>query len=233
MRAADPAGEELNEAGGSLLRLRYRKTGSARYISNLDLMAIMGRALIRAGVELKYSEGFNPHPYISVALPLPVGCSSVCELADVRLAAGAGDARIPERVTAVLPDGLKVLEAYVSGKKFSGIAWVKLEGRLFYDSGTSSETLTGLERCFSAESIFVRKKTKSGLSDIDISPHVKSIKFSGANYVKMEAVVSAQNPSVSPAMLAAAIGQSSMAPVPDFCLFTRAEIYDINMDVFR
>ena len=47
------------------LRLRFEKTGRAVYISHLDLMATMQRAFSRAGLELKYSEGFNPHPLIS------------------------------------------------------------------------------------------------------------------------------------------------------------------------
>ena len=50
------------------LRLRFRKTGRAVYISHLDLMVTMQRAFSRAGCALKYSEGYNPHPLISIAL---------------------------------------------------------------------------------------------------------------------------------------------------------------------
>jgi len=79
------------------VRLQFSKVGKARFISHLDLMSTMRRALLRAGVSLKYSEGFNPHPYMSVALPLPIGCASVCEFMDVRvggvdaLAVGGGE----------------------------------------------------------------------------------------------------------------------------------------------
>ena len=47
------------------LRLRFEKTGRAVYISHLDLMQTMQRAFARAEYDLKYSEGFNPHPQIS------------------------------------------------------------------------------------------------------------------------------------------------------------------------
>ena len=58
------------------LRLRFEKTGRAVWISHLDLMHTIQRAFSRAGYELKYSEGFNPHPQISIALPLSVGMAS-------------------------------------------------------------------------------------------------------------------------------------------------------------
>ena len=69
----------------SKLRLRFAKQGRAVYISHLDLMHTMQRAFSRAGYELKYSEGFNPHPQISIALPLSVGASSLCEILDFKL----------------------------------------------------------------------------------------------------------------------------------------------------
>ena len=71
------------------LRLRFTKTGRAVYISHLDLMHTMQRAFSRAGYELKYSEGFNPHPQISIALPLSVGAASLCEIMDFRLSGEA------------------------------------------------------------------------------------------------------------------------------------------------
>ena len=60
------------------LRLRFSKKGKAIYISHLDLMRTLQRSFLRAGYPLKYSEGYNPHPLISILLPLGVGCSSEC-----------------------------------------------------------------------------------------------------------------------------------------------------------
>lgn len=58
------------------------KRGRAKYVSHLDLMRTMSRAFTRAGIDLRHSEGFNPHPIMSFALPLSVGQESVCELLD-------------------------------------------------------------------------------------------------------------------------------------------------------
>jgi len=67
------------------LRLLFAKTDRAVYISHLDLMHVLQRVFLRAGYQLKYSEGFNPHPVISIAVPLSVGHASVCELLDFTL----------------------------------------------------------------------------------------------------------------------------------------------------
>lgn len=66
-------------------RMLFSKTGRAVYISHLDLMRTVTRAFMRAECKLKYSEGFNPHPNISIALPLSVGCESVCEIMDFKM----------------------------------------------------------------------------------------------------------------------------------------------------
>ena len=228
-----PASKELRAANTELIRLRYRKTGKAKYISHLDLMATLGRAFLRAGIALKYSEGFNPHPYISIALPLPVGCESVCELADVRVTAVSDLKNIPERLTSVLPAGLEAADAYIPDKKFKEIAWMSVIFKLFYDKGVTPEIINRINDVFSAGSIIIPKKTKRGTSDIDIAPYIKNIEISGDKTVTMTAAVYAQNPSISPSMLMAALELGADAPVPDFYLFTRTEIYDINMYVFR
>ena len=171
----------------SKIRVRYSKTGKAKYISHLDLMATMQRAFIRAGVRLKYSEGFNPHPYISVALPLPVGCGSVCELMDVGLMdvglmdiglMGIGQkGDFADRINASLPDGLYINEVYVSERKFSEIAWIQIDGILAYDDGAPPGAAERLAEHFSRGSIIIQKKTKRGTADIDVAPHIRDIGF--------------------------------------------------------
>ena len=91
------------------LRLRFSKTGRAVYLSHRDLMRTMQRAFLRAGYPLKYSEGFNPHPQISIALPLSVGTASRCEVMDFKLKQDADLTELPARLTAVMPEGIRVL----------------------------------------------------------------------------------------------------------------------------
>ena len=55
------------------VRVWFHKTGPIRYISHLDLMRTMTRAIRRSRIPLWYTEGFNPHPYMTFALPLSLG----------------------------------------------------------------------------------------------------------------------------------------------------------------
>ena len=218
---------------GERIRLRFSKTGKAKYISHLDLMSVMRRALMRAGIDLKYSEGYNPHPYMSAALPLPVGCGSICELLDFEAASALVPGSLPEIINAKMPEGIRVLDAYTSVRKFSGIAWLDIEGAMYYDNGIPQDAAKRLTGRFMAESIVISKKTKSGVSDIDIAPLVRDAVVTGGGDVTFRAKVSAQNPTITPDNLMSALDGVYSALKPDFALFTRIETYDANMDIFR
>ena len=216
------------------LRLRFSKTGRAIYISHLDLMQTMQRAFSRAGCALKYSEGFNPHPLISIALPLSVGTASLCELMDFRLVRDENLAELPERLTAVMPEGIEVLEAYEPERKCAEIKWLQIEGRMEYDEREPAAVLEPLRTFFAQESIVITKKTKRGMGESDIRPAIQSIEFSaGENAVIVNALVSAQEPTLNPDLLCEALRQLCPELSPDFAKFTRIETFDKDMNLFR
>ena len=216
------------------LRLKFTKCGRAVYISHLDLMHTMQRAFSRAGYRLKYSEGFNPHPQISIAIPLSVGTESLCEILDFRLAEETALDEIPARLSAALPEGIEVKEAYEAQSKAADIKWLELCGRFEYDTISLPEAKKALDAFFCRESIIISKKSKKGISDADILPGIKSITFSEEeDCVGVHAVLSAQNPTLNPDLLAEALRQLSPDIAPDFAEFRRLQIFDENMEVFR
>ena len=76
-------------------RLLFSKTGRAKYISHLDLMRTFQRAFTRAGIEIKHTQGFHKHPFVSIALPLSLGYSSQCEILEFGLVGGATAEEVP------------------------------------------------------------------------------------------------------------------------------------------
>lgn len=216
------------------LRMRFKKTGRAVYISHLDLMQTMQRAFNRAGYKLKYSEGFNPHPTISIALPLSVGAASVCEIMDFMLAEEVDIAEMPERLTKALPEGIEVFEVYPMQRKVAQLKWLRVEGIFEYDERDYSEMAEKLTGFYAADEIIITKKTKRGMGETDIRPGIKEISFSVCEEgVKVSAIVSAQEPTINPDLIANALVQKAPEIAPDFAKFTRIETYDMDMQLYR
>ena len=214
------------------LRLRFEKTGRAIYISHLDLMAVMQRGFARADLPLKFSEGFNPHPQISILLPLSVGTASICELMDFRLREERDLNTLPERLTAVLPDGIKALEAYEAERKSAQLKWLEIEGLFEYDS--VKPTANELDAFFRQPELVIERKTKRGFGQTDIRPAIQRIEFSDADDgFRLQARISAQEPTLNPDHLVSALRQLRPEIAPNFAKFTRLETYDNDGKIYR
>jgi radical SAM-linked protein len=93
------------------LRVRFSRGEELKFISHLDIIRLWVRAMRRARIPLEYTEGFSPHPRISLAVPLSVGVTADNELLDISITKVVSPHWFVETVNRQLPDGLKVLEA--------------------------------------------------------------------------------------------------------------------------
>ena len=109
------------------MRVRFRKVGNLQYISHLDLQRTFSRVLVRAGLPLWYTKGFNPHIKMVFGLPLPVGCESECEFLDIRIEREMSENEIMERLNAELTEELAVTAVYPAERKFTEIALAEYE----------------------------------------------------------------------------------------------------------
>ena len=216
------------------LRLLFAKKGRAVYISHLDLMRTMQRVFLRAGYSLKYSEGFNPHPVISILLPLGVGASSECEMMDFQLLEDVDLSAMPERLNKAMPEGIVALSVAEARGKVKDLKWLRISGTLDYDDRDAAEMRDGLQAFFAQETIVIEKKTKRGMGESNIAPAIREIGFmAGEKRVYLSAVISAQEPTLNPEHLVSALRQLAPTLAPDFAEFTRLEVYDEKMKVFR
>jgi radical SAM-linked protein len=94
------------------LRVRFSRGEEIKFISHLDIMRLWQRALHRAGIPLAYSEGFSPHPRISLAVPLQVGVTSQTELMDIFCTGWVSPHFFTNAVNQQLPSGIKILQVY-------------------------------------------------------------------------------------------------------------------------
>ena len=219
-----------------MARLLFEKRGNAVWISHLDLMRLFQRAFKRAGLNLKHTQGYNPRPSVSIALPLSVGVESGCELLDFELEGESTTCEeILERLNRALVAGVRVLSVYGEGRKIRDLSLLRCRVSLEYDGGVTEEILDAIRALFRRESLTVEKKGKNGPTQQDLIPMIRSMEISleGGNTLVMEAVVCCQNPSLNPMLLASAVESYLPGQAPDHTRCERMEIYDVNESVFR
>jgi radical SAM-linked protein len=102
--------EQPTEAFYKRMQVAYSKQGQAKYFGHLELVKIVLRAIRRAGIPVKFSQGFHPKPMISFEDPLPVGFEGQKEHFYLEVAAGLKAQSILERLNRQLPEGLRVID---------------------------------------------------------------------------------------------------------------------------
>ena len=217
-------------------RLLFEKTGNAVWISHLDLMRLFQRAFKRAGLPLTHTQGFNPRPSVSIAMPMSVGVESVCELLDFDLdGEQVSCEEIMDRLNRTLVEGVQVLQVYNNGRKIRDLSLLHCQVTLEYDGGIPENAISSLRSFFERESLVVPKKSKNGIQEQDIIPMLKSIEYLeiGESELILDCVVCCQNPTLNPMQLVAAIELHLPELKPDFAKCKRMEIYDFENNVFR
>lgn len=217
-------------------RLLFTKTGSAVWMSHLDLMRLFQRAFKRAGLHLTHTQGYNPRPSVSIALPLSVGTQSVCELLDFELNdENINYQTIRTQLNRVLVQGVEVLDVYENEKKIRDLAYLRCEVVLHYDVEIPCGAQKAIQELFSRSELMVVKKTKNGPKDQDIIPMIRNIRVSSARESALVicALVCCQNPTLNPSQLVQAIHENVPQYAPDHITYRRLEIYDKDEKLFR
>ena len=217
-------------------RALFEKTGQAIWISHLDLMRLFQRAFKRVGLDLTHTQGYNPRPSVSIALPLSVGVASHCELLDFDLEGEPVSCEeIKERLNRALVAGVRVLEVYENTPKIRDIALLDCDVTLEYDQGIPEGALEAITSLFARDSLVVEKKGKNGISQQDIIPMIRKLAAvaNDDHCLVLQARICCQNPTLNPVQLSAAIAKYLPDYVPDFVSCCRKEIYYPDETIFR
>ncbi len=155
--------------------IKYSRGEEVKYISHLDFIKFIQRAVRRANLPMLYSQGFNPHPQMAVALPLSVGVTSDCELMRIGFEEDYGENEVKNALNSVLPNGFSILDVknhkdakidFSAINRADYVCKCEIEGNIVFD----------IEKSLLNVKIIVMKKSKSGIKEADIKPHIHSIK---------------------------------------------------------
>ena len=212
------------------VRIRFSKTGRAKYISHLDLNRAMIRALRRAEIPLWYTEGFNRHPYVTFAAPLSLGYEGLRECMDFRLEEDMPMEELVSRLNAVMPEGIVVQKCYDAETPVKALTYVNYILSLEYENGAPFGAETAIRELLGREGLVVVKKSrkaKSGQVEVDIIPLIAKYTCEGRrDTIALDVVIRAQNPGLNPELIMKAIRTECPDAAPDFVTFHRKDVLD-------
>lgn len=217
------------------VRVWFEKKGDVRFISHLDLMRTMTRVIRRSKIPLWYTEGFNPHPYMTFVLPLSLGMESENDAMDIRVEGDITNEEVKAALSFAMPAGVTVMGVTdpVLDPKFISFARFEIDFYVFENAAEIEEKIRTL---LSGESLIVQKLGKKGhkkvYKDIDLLPHVKSYEIAVKDGVPVLSLVlpAGSTTNINPALLADKILEGLDGD--DYYVIVRKRLYDGEMNDF-
>ena len=214
------------------IRLKFRKKGLSIYYSQLDLQRVMARALKKSGLPVWYSQGFNPHIYMTFTLPLSLGHESECESVDFRLNEEMAEADILKALEGTLPQGIELVSAQAPDYDARSIMFAKYDITLY---GEKADILSALEKYDALEQAIVTKVTKKGQKDINLKELIKDITVidEKADEVTFTAIYPAGTPlNINPQLLLDFINDNYGVEVID-AFVIRKNLFDKDLNILQ
>ena len=162
-------------------RVAYHKGGEIRFISHLDLVRTLERAIRRAGLKMAFSQGFNPHPRLSFGPALAVGTISEREFFDLELTEALPPTEVHTRLTAQLPSGLDILEVgEISAQAPSlnqriNCATYRVR-TVFTEEFPVDRLVRSLDRIMASSEVLIRRVTPKGNKEKNIRPGIYDLR---------------------------------------------------------
>ncbi len=155
-------------------RLKFSKTGMGKYISHLDLLRAFTRAITRAELPVRYTQGFNPHQIITFSLPLPIGVTSETEFVDIDFEDLADNNEIMRKLNENLPPDIRIISAGALIHSATDICLADYEICV-----KAPKTIDGniVDEFFKKENIPVTKKTKKGDKEVNLVEYMNKVEI--------------------------------------------------------
>lgn len=172
---------------GQRLRVHYSKTGAMIFLSHLEMLTLFTRAVKRADIPVKYSQGFHPHPKFSFATALSVGVQSLAEYLDIEVAPGFSPDLLKESLNRSLPEGIAVINAWTVPPKTPALSTImeRVCYRVTVPDTLSADLEAAAERFMALQSSPFRRVKKNGPQEYDLRHELFSLSVAG-NSLTME-----------------------------------------------
>ena len=208
------------------LRFCFEKNGPAAYISHLDLMKALQRSFVRAGIPVKYSQGFNPHIEMSIVVPLSTGYETRCDLCDLDLVVDELPENFVSSLNAVMPWGMKVLLAGPADRPVREIACCS------YEISLPAGDTDAMKALFE-QPVLLEKRSKRGRKEVDLREYIRQLDFvAEGDKTLCRCVLLAGNDSLNPMYLTQALKNAGLVEQEAVAKYVRTGILDENLKIF-
>ena len=182
--------------------IRFRVHGNFRFLSHSETISVFQRACVRAGIKIKHSQGFNPHPRMSLTLPRSVGVESEDELLYIETVCPPDESadcqslsQIETMLSHQLPDGCELFEVSAAEKKDRPQATMATYLFAVKEQYFSDELKNRAKCLLASEQLNLQRKkplsnsrlpksaSKHKIKEIDVRPFLESIEFENRNII--------------------------------------------------
>lgn len=211
------------------VRVFFKKEGRTKYISHLDLNRFMLKIIRKSKIPVWFSEGYNPHPYITFALPLSLGFESDYEVMDIRLDDDSySNDSVFNALSGLLPVGFELIKCTDPIMKAGQVCFA--DYKIVFDSEDSS-VVNELYSFLKSDSIISSKKTKKGtIKEIDLKNYIKDFSLNGTTLNLTLAAGGSNN--LNPKLVLDAYSSFKSVSLPYYTI-TRTMLYNDNMEIFK
>lgn len=190
------------------VRVWFEKDNECRFISHLDLNRCMLRALHKSKVPIWHTEGFNPHPFVTFALPLSLGFHGKKETMDMKLLEEDFPfGEIISRLNSCLPAGIKVYQVTEPKMKPGKIKYAAFQMKLTCETIAADSLYETVNKLFAMDTILIDKKSKSGIKEVDLKPNFHTYKITHQqDFVQVDIILPAGSTNnVNPSLILKAL----------------------------
>lgn len=198
-----------------LVRVFFKKADRGIYISHLDLNKAMQRSVKRSKLPVWYTMGYNPHMYMTFALPLSLGFEGHRESMDIRVLEGYTNEQVAELLSKALPPCIQLLEVADPVLDPKEIAWA--DYTIIFELGeiSADEALAAFQAFVSQKEVIVEKKSKKGIQQVDILPmfSLREMEAGDGEFTVKIRAVAGNTLNLNPTLLIDAFTQRTTVPV--------------------
>lgn len=211
------------------VRIKFAKYGTMKYIGHLDMMRFFQKAVRRAGIDVKYSEGFSPHQIMSFAAPLGVGLESTGEYMDLEVLTMTSPQEMMQMLNQVMVEGVEILSVTVlpDHAKNAMASVAAASYRLQSKTGSYPvDNLAGkLQNFLAQDTIPYTKETKKSVVELDLKQGIYALEAEKEGTIRMM-VNASSGGNLKPGMIMEQFGRFVGTEIPPSAYrITKLETY--------